>query len=547
MTDQQPVARKSTRKIRTGPVLLCLILLVAALLRIDGVGFGLPALNDPDEPLFMSTALEMLSGPTLNPQWFGHPATVTFYSLMVLIALVGGLGVLTGRFADFDGFAAAVYADPGILFLPARLLMVVFGVACVWMTWRLGKRLGGERVGLIAAAILAVNAVHIEYSQIIRTDMQASLFMLLCVQAALAIAQDGRRRDYLLAGFFVGLACATKWPAALIGVTVVGAGMYRWRLGEPAWRELILFGLVAGATLFIVSPFLLIDHATLIQNLSSEARPVHPGATGGGLFANLGWYVTGPLLGSLGIAGLVLAAVGMVWSGKKDDGRWAFLILPFCLVFLLLIAMQALRWERWVVPLLPFVALAAARVLCGVTDRLPVNRGRVLLPLLVLLLIAPMVQTARIEAAERRLDTRQMASAWLRANAPPGSRILIEHPAFDLLEEPWQLLFPMGSEGCVDVDDLLAGRIRQSEVEKKRKGAALVDVGNVALDKLDSCQADFAVVTNRLRYRAAPADFREELKRYDRLFANGRVRFVAQAVPGQSSGPRVEIVQMTRP
>src|SRR3546814_12178807 len=97
----------------TGPAGLCLILIVAALLRIDGVGFGLPALNDADEPLFMATALEMLAKPTLNPGWFGHPGTITFYSLMLVILLVGGLGILTGRFADFGAFAAAVYADPG--------------------------------------------------------------------------------------------------------------------------------------------------------------------------------------------------------------------------------------------------------------------------------------------------------------------------------------------------------------------------------------------------------------------------------------------------
>ena len=78
MTDPMPPARKSPWRLLTGPAGLCLILLVAALLRIDGVGFGLPALNDPDEPLFMSTALEMLSGPTLNPGWFGHPGTITF-------------------------------------------------------------------------------------------------------------------------------------------------------------------------------------------------------------------------------------------------------------------------------------------------------------------------------------------------------------------------------------------------------------------------------------------------------------------------------------
>lgn len=545
MTDPMPTARKSSWRLLTGPAGLCLILIVAALLRLDGVGFGLPALNDPDEPLFMSTALEMLTGPTLNPGWFGHPGTITFYSLMLMVALVGGLGVLTGRFTDFDAFAAAVYADPGVIFLPARLLMVAFGVACVWMTWRLGKRLGGERLGLVAAAILAVNAVHIEYSQIIRTDVQASLFMLLCAQSALAIADNGRRRDYLLAGLFAGLACATKWPAAVIGVTVVGAGLYRWRRGAAQGSELALFGLAAVSTLFIVSPFLLIDHATVMANLSGEARPLHPGATGGGLLANIGWYVAGPLLSSLGVGGLLLAVAGMLW-GTGDGRRWVWVILPFCLVFLLVIAMQSLRWERWIVPLLPFVALAAARALCAIADLLPAHRARAALPVALLLLVIPMIATDRIEAAERRNDTRQIASAWLREHAPPGSRILIEHPAFDLLGEPWQLLFPMGSAGCVDVHDMLAGRIGQSEVEDRRQGGAIVDVGHVDMGLLDSCRADFAVVTNHLRYRVDPVHYRAELLRYDRLLAGGQARLVVRPLPGRSSGPVVHIVEFPR-
>lgn len=543
MTDPTPPARKTPLRPLIAPVLLRLILLVAIWLRVDGVGFGLPALNDPDEPLFMGTAIEMLAGPTLNPGWFGHPGTITFYSLMLVIASVGGIGVATGRFADFDAFAAAVYADPGIIFMPARLLMVACGAACVWMSWRLGKQLGGPRLGLAASAILAVNAVHIEYSQIIRTDMQASLFMLLCAQSALAIAEDGRRRHFLMAGLFAGLACATKWPAAVIGVTVVCASLDPWRAGVTKWRELALFGLAAFATLFAVSPFLLIDHATVLQNLSGEARPLHPGATGGGLFANIGWYVAGPLLSSLGFAGLLLAGVGMVW-GAGQGRRWTVVILPFCLVFLIVIAAQSLRWERWIVPLLPFVALAIARALCGLADLLSARRAQIALPVLLLLLVVPMVGTARIAAAERRRDTRQIASAWLRDHAPPGSRILIEHPAFDLLGEPWTLLFPMGSAGCVDVHDMLAGRIRQSEVENRRHGGAIVDVGHVDIATLDSCRADFAVVTNHLRYRADPVDYREELVRYDRLLAGGKVRLVAKAEHGVSSGPEVQIIEM---
>lgn len=530
-----------------GQALLGAILLVALALRVDGVGFGLPALNDPDEPLFLATAFEMLRNHSLNPGWFGHPGTTTLYVLALIMVAVGGLGIATGRFADADAFAAAVYADPGILVMPARLFMVACGVACVWMTYRIGARLGGARIGLVAAAMLAVNAVHIEYSQIIRTDMQASLLMLLAAAAALAIADQGRRRDYILAGLFTGLACATKWPAAAIGLTAIYAGIYRARQGRGGMRELALFGLVATLTLFLVSPFLLIDHATVMKNLSSEARPLHPGATGGGLFDNLGWYVSGPLLSSMGVGGLLLAMLGTIW-GAEMDRRWALVVLPFCLVFLLVIAAQSLRWERWIVPLLPFVAIAAARGSCGLADLWPPAWGkRFALPAALVLLLAPMLATARTEAGERRHDTRQIASAWLREHVPSGSSVLIEHGGFDLLDGPWTLLFPMGSAGCVDVDDMLGGRMRYSEVEDRRRGAAIVDIGHVDIARLDSCRADFVVVSNHLRYRTDPVGYREELRRYDRLLDTGTLRVTIKAEPGKSSGPGVQIFELTPP
>src|SRR5690606_29750986 len=145
------------------------------------------------------------------------------------------------------------------------------------------------------------------------------------------------------------------------------------------WRGVASFGLVAMATLFVASPFLIIDHVTVIANLSGEARPLHPGATGGGLFATIGWYVAGPLVSSLGTGGLLLGAAGMVRGGGGRQ-RWIWVVLPFCFAFLIVIGMQSLRWERWIVPLLPFVALAAGRALCEVIDLLPARAARAIWP-----------------------------------------------------------------------------------------------------------------------------------------------------------------------
>lgn len=526
--------------------LLLVALLAALALRLNGVDFGLPALNDPDEPLFMMTAFEMLRNHSLNPGWFGHPATVTLYCLALVMLAVGGIGIASGRFADVDAFAAAVYVDPGIVFLPARLFIVACGVVCVYLTYRLGKRLGGARTGLIAALFLAVNAVAIEYSQIIRTDMQATVFTLLCALSALAILRTGKLKLYLLAGVFVGLACATKWPAAAIGLSPLCAGIYRIAQGDREHRRLVLFVLAWAATLFFVSPFLLLDYPTVIENLSGEARPIHPGATGGGFFDNLGWYISGPLLSSLGAGGLLLAAVGLAWAprGQRD---WFVVIIPTVIAFVLMICLQALRWERWVVPLLPFLAIAAARGLSALAHLVRVWAGkpmRWIEPVAALVLALPMIQTARVEAAERTHDTRQIASAWVRGHVPPGSTILLEHAAFDLLHGPWTFRFPLASAGCVDARAALSGRIRYSRVERLRSGSPIVDLGHVEPELLSSCRADYAILTHYDRYREDPRVYAAELASYDRILANGALEAVVRAKPGQSSGPVVRIVKL---
>jgi len=520
-----------------GRLALIAVLLVAAWLRLDGVGFGLPALNDPDEPLFMMTAFDMLRNHTLNPGWFGHPGTTTLYCLALAILAIGGLGTLSGRFDGADGFAAAVFADPSIVFLPARLFIVVCGLACVLLTYMIGRRLWGQRAGLFAAAILAVNALHVEYSQVVRTDVQASVFMLLCVLQSLAVLVNGRRRDYALAGLLVGLACATKWPAAAIALSPLCAGLAR-----RDYRQLAVFLAAAVASLVVISPFLLLDNAVVLHDLAGEARPVHPGATGSGLLGNLAAYAGGPLLASFGVAGLMLAAIGTICAWC--DRRWSFAIAPAFALFAVLIAAQHLMWERWLVPLLPFLALSAAWALEWIVARIALAVGGreswVAIAGLALLL-APMLGEARTMAAERRNDTRQVASAWIRANVAPGSSIVLEHGAIDLLDGPWALRFPLGSAGCIDPREMLSNQISARQVERKREGRAIVDLGHVDRAQLDSCRTDFAVLSHLARYQAEAETYREPLQRYRELIASGVLVARIEPRPGERGGPVILI------
>lgn len=538
MTDPRSPTRN--RFVEAG-LLLC-ILAAAAALRVHGIGFGLPALNDPDEPLFVMTAIDMLRNGSLNPHWFGHPGTITLYSIALVALGVGGTGIATGQYTGVDGFVGAVYADPAILFLPARLFFAAWGVACVWLTWRLGTRIGGARIGLVAAGLLAVNAVHIHYSQVVRTDVQASVFMLAALLASLSIAEKGRLRDYALAGLFVGLGAATKWPAALVAVAPVAVTLLQRRGG----RHVGLFLVCALAALLVASPYLLLDYPTAIRHLTAEGRSVHPGATGDGLLGNLGWYLQGPLLGSLGAAGLVLAAIGLVLLPIRYP-KAAVAILPAFVAILVATCAQSLRWERWIIPLLPFLMLAVAVALVAIGDAI---RGQFRRKLVwfessaALLVALPMLAAALGDVEARTHDTRQVAAAWVRAHVPPGGTILVEHAAFDLQQGGWRVRFPLGSAGCLDAAAVISGKINGSQIESARGGAPLIDLGHVASERLESCRADYAILSHWATYRAAPAGFETELSRYQALARGGRVETVIRPEPGRHAGPTLYVLRL---
>jgi len=503
-------------------LLLIAILLLAAGLRAWHLDFGLPALNDPDEPIFIMTALDMLREGRLNPGWFGHPATLLFYVLALVIVAVVGIGAAVGAWADGPGFVATVFADPGVVVLPMRAVMAALGVTSVYLGYRLGKRIASPATGLIAALMLAVNPLHIDLSQVIRTDMLATVLMSWALLHALAIARGGGTRDHILAGVAAGLACATKWPAILILVAPLSAAI----ASKVPFRTLAIAPLVAIATLVLASPYLILDWPTVVRDLGGEARPIHLGATGHGLWGNLWWYVTHPLARSVTWPGIALAALGTV-TLRRDA---AITLLPFTALFLLALATQSLVWERWFAPLLPVVALLIARGIGSIAAR---SRPAATILTIALALWCAHATIERLD--DRADDPRQRATAWLLRNAAPGRTILVESAAFDLLPYRGRLLFPLGTEGCIDIRALLASRPSHKATNEKRRGRAIVDLGHVEASRLATCKADYYVLSNHDRYRRADAAFARERAVYRHVLAN--TRLVATFTPRYARPP----------
>lgn len=540
----------SQRNWRIGSALAA-ILLASLVVRLDSVAFGLPALTDQDELMFELGAYRMISGGQLNPQWFGHPATTTMYLLALIDVGVLGLGLASGRFASVEGFAAAIYADPSILVLPHRIAIVLVAVTGIALAFRLASRLFDRPTGLTTAAILAASPVHITYSQVVRSDMMGTVFVLAAMLCALAYGRGGTLRSLAGGVLCVALAITTKWPFALAFLSLAAALVLRWRSGlESGRRTVTLLAAAAAGTLaamVAISPFLIIEWNTVVANLHGEVQPYHLGATGGGLVDNALWYASGPFVRALGIAGLALAALGAVPAARSREFV-AVALVPGIAMFVLA-SSQNIVWERWILAVVPLMAMLAGLALVRIAawvgtalhrpTAVPLAAGLLLVAVLV-----PLSLAALADGRERMNDTRLMASAWLRANAAPDSTILVEHFAFDLVDSEFNFVFPLGVLGCKDARALLDGRIDGSLVESARNGRTNIDFGTVATDRIATCRADYAVLSQHARYATEMERFPQEWAQYEKLLARGEQ--VAEFLPerGLAGGWPVVILRL---
>ena len=118
------------------------------------------------------------------------------------------------------------------LVLPSLLL----GALTIPLVGLLGRRLAGPGAGLVAAALLALDALHVDYSRQAVQEVYTAFFGAAGVLLALRYA-DARRGGWLVAsGVAFGLGAASKWSVAFpLAVTLawIAASHLRER-GEPA-------------------------------------------------------------------------------------------------------------------------------------------------------------------------------------------------------------------------------------------------------------------------------------------------------------------------
>ncbi len=409
------------------------VLLLAAGLRFVGLGFGFPALTHADEPQVVMVAVNAATGQP-SPGFFAYPALFPYLSALAL-----RLWVLLhpGSWPNFQAFFDQYCTQPQQAFLVLRACGALAGVGMVAATGWLGHRAAGPRVGLLAAAMIAVNTYAVRDSHFAVTDIPAALASALALVAILAVLEGGGRGAVLLAGIGVGLAAGTKYPAGVLLVPgALAIGWRAWRAGDSpqarlrhGGRDLLLAGLACGGAFLITNPYVLLDLDTFQADMAREAQRrlgVSPAQFEGPAWR---WYLSRTLPTAFGWAGLILAAAGAVWATVARQRR-LLLVLLGALVLLAPPFLVVSVGERYLLPAYPAMAVLAAWASLQLVRRSRA-RGRwlantVLAALIFALLLPPLARSLRVTSLLTLPDTRVMAAQWIQDTLAPGRSIALE-------------------------------------------------------------------------------------------------------------------------
>jgi hypothetical protein len=412
---------------RRWPLALAALVAAALVLRLIGIGHGLPYVYNADENAhFVPRAIGMF-GHTLNPEYFINPPAFTY-----LLHAAFGIRWGGSRTAIGDAFAA----DPGTAFTIARVLAACLGAAAAGLLAVAGARLVDRRVGLVAGALLAVAFLPVDYAHLALNDVPALAPLCLALVGIAGVYRAGRLRDHALAGAGLGLACATKYTEGIVLVPLLAAAAVSPAGGGAAarLRGLALAGAIALAGFLVANPYALLDHETFRAGLQKQSDASSDGGGKLGLTDESGLrYYLGTLTWGLGWIP-ALAALGGAAGLAARDRRLALVLVPAPLLFLAFMGTQDRFFARWLLPVYPLLCLLAAWGAVRAAQWLAAGRGRArsswpAVAAAVLLCAQGLVFSIHNDVVLAKPDTRQVARDWMVAHLPPGTKVVVE-PVF---------------------------------------------------------------------------------------------------------------------
>jgi len=353
------------------------IFLLATALRLPYIHSFLTA----DEINGASMASKFLMG-LIHHDWaetitLGYPSVTTSW-LTILGVVLQWLFARPEQFASFGDLAAYFQAHPLDMDILAwgRVGMILFAAGSTVAIWWLTRRLLGDRVALLATALLLFDPILLGYTRLVNPNPPLIHLLVITWLSLLLAVREDQRRLFLFSGAAFGLAVLAKTPALSLGpLIVVWMAWHRWEKREQrSWlgatlRDLLWFGIPAIATIWLLWPSLWVNPIGTMQRVwkftfamgahSHElgnfwlGEPRDPGIL---LYPAAYLWRTTPVV----FIGSILAVIAFFKARSLPHRRTIGALFILIIWYGVVLTLSPKRFDRYLFPTFPAIDILAA-------------------------------------------------------------------------------------------------------------------------------------------------------------------------------------------
>jgi Dolichyl-phosphate-mannose-protein mannosyltransferase len=413
------------------------ILLLAVLFRVVPIRSGLPYSDYIDEGHVLHQTIDAMNRRSLDVYWYGLPALPAYTAGAALLLYnpfyrhFHGHGFQKDLPREHDLPTSRLDYDfiaPMELIVAGRIATACLSIASVILTGIIAARLMNRQAGLLAMLLVAVCPALVTRASIVIVDTFAAFFVLLVFYFSERILSGSREsawKNVALSGLAAGLACASKYPAAVAGIAVI-ASIF---LLDVSWAPRLRL-LIAAATgfflgIFVGGPMTFLQPGKVWRDIVANVQAYGWIHSPQSYFAQaisiseLGW----PLL-LVGCAGLIF----MLWRRRTRDVAIGWIL--FGIILIALFAGKSFQPFRSFLPLVFLLCIAAAIALASLIGQARSGSYRWLREGVAVLLIAGCVGSpafASFRQVRQRMahqDSRVQAVDWLQQHVGKHQRVL---------------------------------------------------------------------------------------------------------------------------
>ncbi|MDP2939845.1 MAG: glycosyltransferase family 39 protein [Candidatus Omnitrophota bacterium] len=419
-------------------LVLVFILFFGFLLRLWGIGFGLPYLSHPDETRVILDTLSMGHRFSLIPQRPDY-SLLYRYLLLGLYGCYFVVGKLLGIFRDLNDFAFKFMVNPTAIYIISRMVSVIFGTLTGLFSYLLAKRFFDKTTAFVTMLFVLFEFQLLQHSQWAIYPAVFSFTTLLAIYSMFRVIKEPSLKNFILMGVFNGISISTQnhgiflLPPLAITVlfhffdnkNILDRKVF-FKNYSALILSLVIFSLLGNFYWFFIFKKTFLKYSELIgvTKVGFASKPPYAN----NIFSLVFWFVS-ELIRQDGILGIFLV-LGLIYSIIKHT-KFDIVFLAYVVTNLFIFSGWGFRLLHDMLGVMPIICVFGARALVDLLKKIRFKEASI--GMVACLISLPLIcDSVIVDIKKNNLDTRQLTKDWIEQNIPSTQKIAIDWYVFSV-------------------------------------------------------------------------------------------------------------------